>query len=401
MVGGRHVFGLLLLAVTAEGALFSSRGSAAPQDTAVYLPHDYSRDRAWPLVILLHGSQATGDMQDLHLGLSERVTRKGVILAVPEKTTAGDGMTSTDQLDALIASLKRSYSIDAARTFLIGHSMGGYQALAFACARPGVVAGVVASAAVDPCEDGTAPTRLLLATGDADLSDRLVDATTASWREINGCRDAPSRVNGLDLQWDVAGAESSATRWTGCADDASIVSLRSRFGRHVPIFRGAMADAMLEFLLHGDLDLTPFLTGNCVAEGDDRGRYLASDTEVTSARTTVAVREYADAACSDLKATVTFSGPGGQASAGEVAPLAFETVQLEPASASVVDALNGSARGGAFCGTSWRAGTALSLSGRDDARRLACMRTMGEVTGTDSLVKRLVLSYLFAPALPE
>src|SRR4051812_3323016 len=58
---------------------------------AVLLPADYTIDRAWPLVILLHGYGATADLQDIVFGLGVRVDDLGFILVKPEGTTDASG----------------------------------------------------------------------------------------------------------------------------------------------------------------------------------------------------------------------------------------------------------------------------------------------------------------------
>ena len=376
---------------------------ALPADTAVYLPDGYRSDSQWPLVVLLHGSGATGDMQDLHLGISARVSKKGMILAVPEaRPTAGSGITSNEQMLTLLEQLKTAYSVDPSRIYLIGHSMGGYQSLSFACDHGDKIAGMVISAAVGVCRNSTNPVNMLLATGTADLSEANVEATLNSWRRVNGCTGTPEITEGHDLHWEISGGETKKSEWSGCTDGAKIVSLRSQNGRHVPIFKTSFADQALDFLLGTTTEDTQTLDSTaCTAENDDAGNYTTSTTTTDAAATVLTINQYSDAACSNLLATVTFSGPGNQGQGQAISSLKFDNVSLTPVAATVVTELNGQAPTiRPLCGQNWQSNVSASLSGRSGATRQSCIGSVGGISGPAAFVKKLVLSYMFSPPLP-
>jgi polyhydroxybutyrate depolymerase len=375
---------------------------ALPPDTAVYLPEGYRSDSQWPLVVLLHGSGATGDMQDLHLGIGARVSKKGMILAVPEaRPAAGSGITSNQQMLTLLGQLKTAYSVDPSRIYLIGHSMGGYQSLRFACEHGDQIAGMVISSAVGVCRNSTNPVSILLATGAADLSEANVEMTLASWQRVNGCSGNPNITEGHDLHWEITGGETKRSEWSDCADGSKIVSLRSQNGRHVPIFKASFADQALDFLLgtttedKEDLDSTV-----CTAENDDAGNYTTSTTQFETASTILTINQYSDAACRNLLASVAFSGPGNQ-SQQPTTSLKFDTVALTPIAITVVNELNGQAPTiRPFCGQNWQSNIAASLSGRSGVTRQSCVVSVGGISGPAAFVKKLVLSYMFSPPLP-
>jgi poly(3-hydroxybutyrate) depolymerase len=373
-------------------------------DTAIYVPDQYSRDRRWPLVILLHGAGATGDMQDLHLGISERVSAKGMILAVPEARVAGSG-SSADFLLGLITSVKQQYQIDDQRVFLIGHSMGGYQSLRFACEHGDVISGMVISAAAGTCTSGTGSVRLLLATGDADVSDANVGATVSSWRRVNRCTEAYDSTNGYDLHWDIAGPESTLTSWGDCESGEPVASMRSQFGRHIPVFKGEFADAALDFLLNGSVRQPSPVRPACLAEGNDRGHYVKHTFSTAGQRSALSVQQFGDNRCTQLLSTVVFSGPAAQVTAGRsvdtVYPLRFDTVSATAHDSAVAQDLTAAQlQETSLCNLAWEQGTDYALSGRDAAARRACLTSVGNISGPASFIKKLVLSYLFSPALP-
>lgn len=380
----------------------SVAGFAAELETAVYLPKQYNTDVQWPVVILLHGSGATGDMQDLHLGIGERVSKKGIILVVPEARAAavsGARMNSSTALIQLIAQIARDYSVDRQRVYLIGHSMGGYQSLQFACDHGDLIAGMVISAASGVCSNGVAPVKMLIATGDADVSDQAIDSTLEGWRLNNNCNTSAVVTPGLDLHWEIAGAETTKSRWNDCAAGASIVSLRSHNGRHVPIFKGEFADQALDFLLGAGEAFGVIRTG-CVPEGDDRNRFVTSELQRTTVQTALTVNEYADPRCTDLRATVVYTGPGGQGNGQPVFGIKFEQVTLTPRSADIVTALNGNGTLRPLCNQNWQQNLPVTVAGRNSAGRQSCVTTTGNISDSASFAKRLVLSYVFSPPLP-
>ncbi len=372
---------------------------AEVSDTAVYLPDQYSSDSRWPLVILLHGSGATGDMQDLHLGISARVSKKGMILAVPEaRPTAGSGITSNEQMLALLEQLKTTYSVDPSRIYLIGHSMGGYQSLSFACDHGDKIAGMVISAAVGVCRNGINPVNILLTTGTADISDAKVESTLTSWRRVNGCTGSPEVTDGHDLHWEISGGETRKSAWSGCTDNAKIVSFRSQLGRHVPIFKASFANQALDFLLGTTTDASS--SGTCHAENDDKGIYTTSATATDTVSTVLTINQYSDASCTSLLATVAFSGPGNQGQGQTVSSLKFDSVALTPVATEVVSELNGQApTNRPLCGQTWQSNVAANLSGRNGATRQSCVGSVGSISGPAAFVKKLVLSYMFSPPL--
>jgi polyhydroxybutyrate depolymerase len=391
-----------LFSVVVAFLLNSVSAFALPADTAVYLPEGYRSDSQWPLVVLLHGSGATGDMQDLHLGISARVSKKGMILAVPEaRPTAGSGITSNQQMLTLLEQLKTAYSVDPSRIYLIGHSMGGYQSLSFACDHGDKIAGMVISAAVGVCRNSTHPVNMLLATGTSDLSETNVEATLASWRRVNGCNGSPEITDGLDLHWEISGGETKKSLWTGCTDGSKIASLRSSNGRHVPIFKGSFADQALDFLLGTTSESVEFLeTTACTAENDDAGNYTTSTTQSDASSTVLTINQYSDSACRNLLASVAFSGPGNQGQQS-VSSLKFESVTLTPVAATIVTELNGQAPTvRPLCGQTWQTNVAANLSGRSGATRQSCVGSVGSISGPAAFVKKLVLSYMFSPPLP-
>lgn len=99
-------------------------------DYLLYLPEGYAEgDRAWPLVIFLHGAGERGkNLEQVkvhgppkHIANGEDYPAIMVAPQCPPKV-----WWDSDALQALLTSLKAEYRIDADRVYLTGLSMGGY-----------------------------------------------------------------------------------------------------------------------------------------------------------------------------------------------------------------------------------------------------------------------------------
>jgi polyhydroxybutyrate depolymerase len=127
----------------------------------VVLPKNYTSERAWPLLVLLHGYGINGSLEDLYLGVSARVDSLGFIEVIPEGTVdiyghqfwnsapSGSGFAQVDDvayLRALIEEAKNTYHVDHTRIVLLGHSNGAFMAYRMACEASDIVTAIGALA---------------------------------------------------------------------------------------------------------------------------------------------------------------------------------------------------------------------------------------------------------------
>lgn len=113
-------------------------GSAQPY--WIFVPRDYSPQRKYPLVVFLHGYDPALTKAQPWLPGPETwslATERGFLFAVPygRRNTDFLGVGEDDTL-AMTADIKQRYSVDAARVFLSGASMGGYGALVVGLHHP-------------------------------------------------------------------------------------------------------------------------------------------------------------------------------------------------------------------------------------------------------------------------
>ena len=99
---------------------------------AIYVPADYAPDRAWPMIVFLHGAGERGDdgLIQTEVGLGSAIRRNQdrfpAIVLFPQ-CPAGKYWNSTEaHLEALMALARERYRIDEDRVYLTGLSMGGY-----------------------------------------------------------------------------------------------------------------------------------------------------------------------------------------------------------------------------------------------------------------------------------
>jgi poly(3-hydroxybutyrate) depolymerase len=115
-----------------------------PAETyALYLPSDYSPDRAWNLLLAFHPGARGEQMVALYRAAAERY---GYIVAGSTTSRNGPWAASADAVGAVSKDLARRFAIDAERVYLTGHSGGARLALEVALG-PNDVAGVIASSA--------------------------------------------------------------------------------------------------------------------------------------------------------------------------------------------------------------------------------------------------------------
>ncbi len=269
-------------------------GEARPAQ--VRIPSDYTTTTRYPLIIVLHGFGATGAIQSAYLGLDERVDTKQFVLVAPDGTANASGTrfwnatpaccaraaAFEDQVDeaeytqiddvayvrSLIKSAAETYSIDAGRIGLFGHSNGGFMALRMACEASDLVTSVVSLAGSTfdddaSCTPATHPVSVLAMHGDADdtiaydggeiLSERYPGAieTVERFAAHAGC-DTTKAVMGsnLDVVASIAGAETTVVEIPDCAEGVDVELWTILDGPHIPgPWVASAQDLMVDWLI--------------------------------------------------------------------------------------------------------------------------------------------------------
>lgn len=225
--------------------------------------------------MLLHGYSATGNLQDVYLGVSARGDDLGFISLIPEGTADARGnqfwnvgiesaVDDTAYLAALIAEAVSGYNADPGRVYIVGHSNGGFMANKLACEVPELVTGIasLAGGIVGLGSECDAATNVLTMHGTADivvpydgglfLGTRILGATTTTdrWTTANGCGD-PAVEPAADFDLLVPGAETERSVWSDCATGRWVELWTMEGSGHIPGLRPAFRTALLERLLTG------------------------------------------------------------------------------------------------------------------------------------------------------
>lgn len=117
-----------------RGFLFRELAGAGPLARyAVYVPRDYDGDRAWPLILFLHGAGESGGdgvkpiIQGIGAAIQWSAERWPAIVVFPQKPTVTSEWEQHDAaVMAILAAVRRAYRVDPDRVYLTGLSQGGH-----------------------------------------------------------------------------------------------------------------------------------------------------------------------------------------------------------------------------------------------------------------------------------
>ena len=115
----------------------------AAQSYALYLPSDYTRERAWSLLLAFHPSARGATFVEKYRAAAERY---GYIVAGSNNSRNGSWDETIRAVRAMSRDVGRRFAVDAERVYLTGHSGGARVAMEVALG-PNRIAGVIASSA--------------------------------------------------------------------------------------------------------------------------------------------------------------------------------------------------------------------------------------------------------------
>jgi predicted esterase len=167
--------------------------SDASQTYYVHVPKAYTSEKKWPLVIMVHGTYASG-IGIFNMWRSYAEEKEFLLLAPNFKGEFEAAASQSDKrLLQLIDEVDRAYGVDRDKILLGGFSRGGLFALKFAFAYPALVHTVVAFSAAPytpsvPKDVGSTRTRFYLTAGsqEPDVAERARQLTQTL--RLKGCR---------------------------------------------------------------------------------------------------------------------------------------------------------------------------------------------------------------------
>jgi predicted peptidase len=136
---------------SAHGFVFDEVGAGgATLKYVAYVPRGYTPDRAWPLVVFLHGSGECGTdgqkqvAQGIGTNILWHADRWPCVVLFPQKPLVDEPWERYDApVMAMVAEAQRRWRIDPDRVALTGLSQGGHGAWALGSMHPGVWSAVV------------------------------------------------------------------------------------------------------------------------------------------------------------------------------------------------------------------------------------------------------------------
>lgn len=226
---------------------------------AAYRPGD-------PLLVVLHGYTAEGEGTASWFGLTRAADDVGLVVAMPNGRVdaRGDsywnagaccdfydsGVDDVGFIGAVVSAVSAAYGTDPARSYLVGHSNGGFLAHRVACEHADQIAGIVSVAGSmdDPftCAP-TVPVSVLQVHGDRDTTipvaggtirpngrDYLgVEEILAGWRAADRCAAEPTTDAPVDLDLAAPGSETQRTAWS-CDAGTTVAWWNVVGGAHSP-----------------------------------------------------------------------------------------------------------------------------------------------------------------------
>jgi predicted peptidase len=117
----------------------------------LFVPQDYKGDKAYPLILFLHGSGETGDdgVKQTKVGLGKAIKNDEknfpylVVFPQSQKRTWRAGSSDADRALAILDEVRKEYKVDPKRIYLTGLSMGGFGTWSLAAKYPDRWAAIV------------------------------------------------------------------------------------------------------------------------------------------------------------------------------------------------------------------------------------------------------------------
>lgn len=269
------------------GGQGGGEGGAAPiggdRPVDVFVPSSYDGTTAVPLVILLHGYSASGNIQELYFKLQNQAEEKGFLYVHPDglkdaqnnqywnATDAccdfgGSGVDDSGYLASLVDEISAQYAVDSKRVYFVGHSNGGFMSYRMACDHADKIAAIVSLAGAMPFDTSvcqpSGPVAVLQIHGTADDTILYDGGSTLSpypsaqesvdaWISSNGCDTAAdTSAPPLDLDNGLAGDETLVSQWkSGCQPGGSVELWTIQGGGHIPALSSNFAPDVIDFLL--------------------------------------------------------------------------------------------------------------------------------------------------------
>lgn len=240
------------------------------------VPASLDDGQRYPLVMVLHGYGVSGFVQQAYFGAYPLATAGTAFVIAPDGTVDGSGKqfwnadpaccdfgnTGVDDvgylggiLDDILAS---DWPVDPNQVFLIGHSNGGFMSYRMACERADIIAAILPLAGLASSQPAgctpSQPVSVLHVHGTADPTVPFVnggagaEASTAQWAQKNGCGTTRTAGPDLDLEKNLAGAETHTATVDACPALGKVELWSIEGAGHIPVFQPTFTQTWLDWL---------------------------------------------------------------------------------------------------------------------------------------------------------
>ena len=272
----------LALALAAAGCSGDRRSGQRPttfggdRPTTLEAPSYLQDGELYPLVVVLHGLGASGQLQTGYLGLRSLPLEGKVLVLAPDGTEDAMGRRfwnadpvccdfdhrnpdDVAYLGGLIDEVKATWPVDPNAISVIGHSNGSFMAYRMACERADVVrsiAGLAGGAASMPAMcNPSQPVEVLHIHGteddvvpyDGGFGPGAV-ASVEQWAIHNGCGTTRTVGAPIDLEATLAGAETTTEAADGCPATGAVELWTLQGANHIPPSGGRIGQAIMDWL---------------------------------------------------------------------------------------------------------------------------------------------------------
>lgn len=249
----------------------------------IQVPQGYSAEEPAPLVVLLHGFTASGQIQESYMRFGSLVDEFGFLYVYPDGLVNANGERFWNGTDAccafglpvddsaylrqLILGVQSRFNVDPRRIYFIGHSNGGFMSYRMACENSDLIAAIASLAGAtfnDPLDCAPEfPVHVLQIHGTDDQTILFEGGlianifpypgaieTARQWALYNGCELTPDNSQPpRDLDRNLVGAETTVRRYTsGCNEGGSTELWTIQDGVHVPALSATFSRQVIEYL---------------------------------------------------------------------------------------------------------------------------------------------------------
>ena len=253
------------------------------REVEIHVPPGYQKGTPAPLLILLHGYGADGQIQSAYLGLEAATDAAGMLFVHPDGVVNQSGKrawTATDAccaggddaaddssyIAAIIAQAKGQYDVDPKRVYVMGHSNGGFMSYRMACDHAEEIAAIVSLEGAtfdDPSKcSPSEPVAALEVHGTADQTIKYdggsitgvaypsAPNTAETWATYDGCSTTPDSPAPADRQIVKDLPPATVTSYSEGCDRGGHAELWTQpEGVHIPFWTADFSSQIVNWLL--------------------------------------------------------------------------------------------------------------------------------------------------------